>query len=91
MQLYPILDFRLNINKKTFHLNTKNFETNLNCIFAIEDIFSYPPKLKLILSMFHKNTLTSQCFFKYPKPHEKLTFKFTTTSKATQHTLRIKK
>ena len=30
MQLGPILDWGLNINKKTVEVNTENFETNVN-------------------------------------------------------------
>ena len=52
MQLGPILDWGLNINKKTVEVNTENFETNVSGIFAIGDICSYPGKLKLILSGF---------------------------------------
>jgi Thioredoxin reductase len=50
MQLGPILDWGLNIDKKTVPVNTENFETNKKGIFAIGDICTYPGKLKLILS-----------------------------------------
>ena len=57
MQLGPILDWGLNVNKKTIPVNTENFETNKKGIFAIGDICSYPGKLKLILSGFHELSL----------------------------------
>ena len=91
MQLGPILDWGLNINKKTIEVNTENFETNVNGIFAIGDICSYPGKLKLILSGFHEGALAARGCFKYAKPDEKLRFEFTTTSKAAQERLGIKK
>ena len=91
MQLGPILDWGLNINKKTVEVNTENFETNINGIFAIGDICSYPGKLKLILSGFHEGALAARGCFKYAKPNEKLRFEFTTTSKAAQERLGIKK
>ena len=91
MQLGPILDWGLNINKKTVEVNTENFETNVSGIFAIGDICSYPGKLKLILSGFHEGALASRGCFKYAKPDEKLRFEFTTTSKAAQERLGIKK
>jgi len=91
MQLGPILDWGLNINKKTIEVNTENFETNINGIFAIGDICSYPGKLKLILSGFHEGALAARGCFKYAKPDEKLRFEFTTTSKAAQERLGIKK
>ena len=91
MQLGPILDWGLNINKKTVEVNTENFETNVKGIFAIGDICSYPGKLKLILSGFHEGALAARGCFKYAKPDEKLRFEFTTTSKAAQERLGIKK
>ena len=91
MQLGPILDWGLNINKKTVKVNTENFETNIDGIFAIGDICSYPGKLKLILSGFHEGALAARGCFKYAKPDEKLKFEFTTTSKAAQERLGVKK
>ena len=91
MQLGPILDWSLNINKKTVEVNTESFETNISGIFAIGDICSYPGKLKLILSGFHEGALAARGCFKYAKPDEKLRFEFTTTSKAAQERLGVKK
>ena len=91
MQLGPILNWGLNIDKKTIEVNTENFETNVNGIFAIGDICSYPGKLKLILSGFHEGALAARGSFKYAKPDEKLRFEFTTTSKTAQERLGIKK
>jgi len=91
MQLGPILEWGLNIDKKTISVNTENFETNLDGIFAVGDICSYPGKLKLILSGFHEGALAARGCFKYAKPDEKLRFEFTTTSKAAQERLGIKK
>ena len=91
MQLGPILDWGLNINKKTIEVNTENFETNIDGIFAIGDICSYHGKLKLILSGFHEGALAARGCFKYAKPDEKLRFEFSTTSKAAQERLGIKK
>ena len=91
MQLGPILDWGLNINKKTVEVNTENFETNIDSIFAIGDICSYPGKLKLILSGFHEGALAARGCFNYAKPDEKLRFEFSTTSKAAQERLGVKK
>ena len=91
MQLGPILDWGLNIDKKTIQVNTENFETNIDGIFAIGDICFYPGKLKLILSGFHEGALAARGCFKYAKPDEKLRFEFTTTSKAAQERLGVKK
>ncbi len=90
MQLGPILDWGLNVDKKTIPVNTENFETNQSGIFAIGDICSYPGKLKLILSGFHEGALAARGAFKYARPNEKLRFEFTTTSKAVQDRLNVK-
>ena len=82
MQLGPILEWGLNIDKKTIAVNTENFETNQKGIFSIGDICSYPGKLKLILSGFHEGALAARGCFNYARPNEKLRFEFTTTSKA---------
>ena len=91
MQLGPILNWGLNINKKAIEVNTENFETNINGIFAIGDICSYSGKLKLILSGFHEGALAARGCFKYAKPDEKLRFEFSTTSKAAHERLGVKK
>ena len=90
MQLGPILDWGLNVDKKTIPVNTENFETNQSGIFAIGDICFYPGKLKLILSGFHEGALAARGAFKYARPNEKLRFEFTTTSKAVQDRLNVK-
>jgi len=91
MQLGPILDWGLNLNKKTIEVDTEKFETNQPGIFAIGDICNYPGKLKLILSGFHEGALAARGCFKYARPDEKLRFEFTTTSKAAQERLGVKK
>ena len=91
MQLGPIVNWGLNLDKKTIPVNTENFETNQKSIFAIGDICTYPGKLKLILSGFHEGALAARGCFKYARPNEKLKFEFTTTSKAAQERLGVKK
>ena len=90
MQLGPIAEWGLNLDKKVIPVNTENFETNKKGIFAIGDICTYPGKLKLILSGFHEGALAARGCFKYARPDEKLRFEFTTTSKAAQERLGIK-
>ena len=91
MQLGPISDWGLNMDKKTIKVNTENFETNKRGIFAIGDICTYPGKLKLILSGFHEGALASVECFKRARPNEKYRFQFTTSSKEIQDRLGIKK
>ena len=90
MQLGPITEWGLNLDKKTIPVNTESFETNKEGIFAIGDICSYPGKLKLILSGFHEGALAARGCFKYAKPDEKYRFEFTTSSKTVKERLGVK-
>jgi thioredoxin reductase (NADPH) len=90
MKLGPIVEWGLNLDKKTIPVNTENFETNKEGIFAIGDICSYPGKLKLILSGFHEGALAARGCFKYAKPDEKYRFEFTTSSKTVKDRLGVK-
>ena len=90
MQLGPIAEWGLNLDKKTIPVNTENFETNKEGIFAIGDICTYPGKLKLILSGFHEGALAARGCFKYAKPDEKYRFEFTTSSKTVKSRLGVK-
>jgi len=91
MKLGPIAEWGLNLEKKHIPVNTKNFQTNKEGIFAIGDICTYPGKLKLILSGFHEGALAARGCFKLARPNEKYRFEFTTTSKNVQERLGIKK
>ena len=91
MKLGPIAEWGLNLDKKTIPVDTKNFQTNKEGIFAIGDICTYPGKLKLILSGFHDGALAARACFKLARPNEKYRFEFTTTSKNIQEKLGLKK
>ena len=89
MQLGPIADWGLNIDKKTIQVDTEKFETNQKGIYAIGDICNYPGKLKLILSGFHEGALAARACFKLARPNEKYRFEFT-TSKSIKARLGVK-
>ena len=91
MKLGPIVDWGLNLDKKTIPVDTENFQTNKEGIFAIGDICSYPGKLKLILCGFHEGALAARACFKLARPNEKYRFEFTTTSKNIKERLGVKK
>ena len=80
MQLGPIADWGLNIDKKTISVDTEKFQTNQKGIYAVGDICTYPGKLRLILSGFHEGALAARACFKLARPNEKYRFEFTTTS-----------
>ena len=91
MKLGPIAEWGLNLDKKHIPVNTENFQTNKEGIFAIGDICTYPGKLKLILSGFHEGALAARACFKRARPNEKYRFEFPTTSKTLQERLGVKK
>ncbi len=90
MQLGPIANWGLNIDKKTIEVDTEKFETNQKGIYAVGDICNYPGKLKLILSGFHEGALAARACFKLARPDEKYRFEFTTSSKTIKSRLGVK-
>ena len=90
MQLGPIANWGLNLNKKTIEVDTEKFETNQKGIYAVGDICNYPGKLKLILSGFHEGALAARACFKLARPNEKYRFEFTTSSKSIKNRLGVK-
>ena len=90
MKLGPIVEWGLNLEKKHIPVNTENFQTNKEGIFAIGDICTYPGKLKLILSGFHEGALAARACFELARPNEKYKFEFTTTSKSMHERLGVK-
>ncbi|PSR53709.1 ferredoxin--NADP(+) reductase [Adhaeribacter arboris] len=79
-KLGPIADWNLAIDKSAIEVNTQDFSTNVERIYAIGDINTYPGKLKLILCGFHEAALMAQSAFKYVFPAQKLSFKYTTVN-----------
>ncbi|WP_121808021.1 NAD(P)/FAD-dependent oxidoreductase [Mucilaginibacter kameinonensis] len=77
-KLGPIADWGLNIDRSAIAVNTVDYSTNIERIYAIGDINTYPGKLKLILCGFHESALMAQSAFKYVFPEQKLSFKYTT-------------
>ncbi len=79
-KLGPIADWGLNIDKNAIEVDTFDYSTNVERIYAIGDINTYPGKLKLILCGYHEATLMVQSAFKYVYPEQKLSFKYTTVN-----------
>lgn len=79
-KLGPIANWGLNIDKNAIEVDTFDYSTNVERIYAIGDINTYPGKLKLILCGYHEAALMAQSAFKYVYPNQKLTFKYTTVN-----------
>jgi thioredoxin reductase (NADPH) len=79
-KLGPIADWGLQINKNAIVVNTRDYCTGVEGIYAIGDINHYEGKLKLILCGFHEGTIAVQSAFSYIYPDKKLSFKYTTVN-----------
>jgi thioredoxin reductase (NADPH) len=79
-KLGPIADWGLQLDKNAIEVNTVDYATNVEGVFAIGDINTYPGKLKLILCGFHEAALMAQRAFSYVYPSQKLSFKYTTVN-----------
>lgn len=88
-KLGPILDWELELNDKKINVNTENFETSKDGIFAVGDINDYPGKLDLILSGFHETTLAVQKAYKRIYPGERVPFGYTTSNAKLQKKLGV--
>jgi thioredoxin reductase (NADPH) len=79
-KLGPIEQWGLNIDKNAIEVNTEDYSTNVEGVYAIGDINSYKNKLKLILCGFHEAALMSHSAYKYINPGVKYTMKYTTVN-----------
>ncbi|MDO7701439.1 MAG: ferredoxin--NADP(+) reductase, partial [SAR86 cluster bacterium] len=88
-KLGPILEWDLDLDQKKITVNTENFETNRDGIFAVGDINNYPGKLDLILCGFHETTLAVQKAFQRINPGERVPFGYTTSNTKLQKKLGV--
>jgi thioredoxin reductase (NADPH) len=88
-KLGPILEWDLDLDQKKIAVNTENFETNRDGIFAVGDINNYPGKLDLILCGFHETTLAVQKAFQRINPGERVPFGYTTSNTKLQKKLGV--
>lgn len=88
-KLGPILEWELELASKKIAVNTENFQTNRDGIFAVGDINDYPGKLDLILCGFHETTLAVQKAFQRNFPGERVPFGYTTSNTKLQRKLGV--
>lgn len=79
-KLGPIEHWGLSIDKNAIEVNTDDYSTNIEGVYAIGDINTYKNKLKLILCGFHEAALMSHSAYKYINPGIKYTMKYTTVN-----------
>ena len=80
-KLGPIANWGLEIEKNAIKVdNSLDYQTNIEGIYAIGDVNTYPGKLKLILCGFHEATLMCQSVYNKLNPGKKFVLKYTTVS-----------
>jgi thioredoxin reductase (NADPH) len=80
-KLGPIKDWGLNIENNAIKVNNSlDYQTNIDGIYAIGDVNTYPGKLKLILSGFHEAAVMCHSAYSKLNPDKKNTLKYTTVS-----------
>ena len=80
-KLGPIKDWGLNIENNAIKVNNSlDYQTNIEGIYAIGDVNTYPGKLKLILSGFHEAAVVSHSAYSKLNPGKKNSLKYTTVS-----------
>jgi len=79
-KLGPLANWGLNLDKNAIQVDTFDYSTSVQGIFAIGDINTYAGKLKLILCGFHEAALMAQSAYKLVFPGQKLTLKYTTVN-----------
>ncbi|MES2516441.1 MAG: NAD(P)/FAD-dependent oxidoreductase [Bacteroidota bacterium] len=79
-KLGPIENWGLNIDKSAIEVNTEDYSTSTEGVYAIGDINTYRNKLKLILCGFHEAAIMSHSAYKYINPGIKYTMKYTTVN-----------
>lgn len=78
--LGPIAEWGLEIEKNAIKVDTRDYSTNIEGIYAIGDVNTYEGKLKLILCGFHEGTIALQSAFARIHPDKKNVLKYTTVN-----------
>ena len=80
-RLGPIKDWGLDIENNAIKVNNSlDYQTNIDGIYAIGDVNTYPGKLKLILSGFHEAAVMCHSAYSKLNPGKKNILKYTTVS-----------
>ncbi|MDG1997117.1 MAG: NAD(P)/FAD-dependent oxidoreductase [Emcibacteraceae bacterium] len=89
ISLGPIAHWGLNLNKKHILVDHETFATDVDGIYAIGDVCSYPGKIKLILTGFYEGAVMCHAAFQYAFPDRKMATGYTTTNSAIQERLGV--
>ncbi|MDG1708176.1 MAG: NAD(P)/FAD-dependent oxidoreductase [Emcibacteraceae bacterium] len=89
ISLGPIAHWGLNLNKKHILVDHETFATDVDGIYAIGDVCTYPGKIKLILTGFYEGAVMCHAAFQYAYPNRKMATGYTTTNSAIQERLGV--
>jgi len=79
MDLGPLADWGLAIEGSLLRVDPATAETNLEGVFAVGDIATYPGKLKLILTGFAEAAQAAHAIHGLVYPGQALHFEYSTT------------
>ncbi|MDX1402692.1 MAG: NAD(P)/FAD-dependent oxidoreductase [Kiloniellales bacterium] len=79
MNLGPIADWGLALEKNLVKIDPATSRTDTEGIYAVGDIVTYPGKLKLILSGFHEAAMAAHAIRNQIHPDEDLHWEYSTT------------
>jgi thioredoxin reductase (NADPH) len=80
-KLGPIKDWGVQIENNAIKVNNSlDYQTNIEGVYAIGDVNTYPGKLKLILSGFHEAAVMCHSAYSRLNPDKKASLKYTTIS-----------
>ena len=79
MELGPIADWGLGLERSHIAVNPTTLETNQSRIYAVGDIATYAGKLKLILCGFSETAMAAHHAYKYVYPDHELHFEYSTS------------
>jgi thioredoxin reductase (NADPH) len=79
-KLGPVAHWGLDMERRQLKVNTETFATDMQGVFAVGDINTYPGKKKLILCGFHECVLAAFGAAAIVFPDKKVLLQYTTTS-----------
>ncbi len=79
MDLGPIAEWGLDLDRHHLQINPATCETSLPGVFAIGDVVTYPGKLKLILQGFSEAAMAAHAIHPIARPGEALHFEYSTS------------
>jgi len=79
MELGPIFNWGLTMDKKNILVESSTMQTNLPGVFAVGDVATYKGKLKLILTGFSEAAIAAHNIYNYVFPDQPLHFEYSTS------------